>query len=214
MLDQICCLLCQNVEETKVGFGWHVGSTPVGGDHAHELSAVGDEGRCLTGVDAGLKISPLVFRIGHVFASRDFRRDRPFSGEQCDSARAFSFCAHPLPKFGSLWIEASKRQQSQFASGSALWKQHLQTGEIRVHDVNGIINNSLVQRAGGFLQAFQQRTDTLPCCPDSLGQCGIENRIGFIEWSGQSSPSEHIPVRSKVPRCMIFECRKPPLQQL
>ena len=214
MFDQVCRLLCQNIEETKIGFGWHVGITPVGGDHADELSAAGDERRCLTGVDARLKISSLVFGIGHVFASRDFRRNRPFSRDQRHSAGAFPLCTYPLPELGGLWIEASKRQQPQLASASALGKQHLQTGEIRVHDANSIINDPLVQGAGRFLQALQQRIHTLPCCPELLGQNAIVNRIGSIEWSGQSSPSEHIPLRSKVVWYMIFEFRKPPFQQL
>ena len=114
------------------------------GDHADNPSAAADERRRLAGVNPGLKINLLVFGAGHELAGSYFRRNRPFSGEQRESARTFRVRAHPLPKSGSLWIEASKRQELQFAASSPLWKQHLQTGEIRAHDANCSIDDALI----------------------------------------------------------------------
>jgi len=56
----------------------------------------------------------------------------------------FESGAHPLPKSGGVGIESPERQKPQFAAGSALWKQHLQTCVGGAHEGDGMIDNLFV----------------------------------------------------------------------
>jgi hypothetical protein len=142
--NKVGCLSCQNVEQLKVLFGRLMGRTPMGGDHSDDIPATADQRRGLAREYASLKIDLLILGTGHEVAGSYICRDHPLLVAQRDSAGTLRVCAYPLPKLSGLGIESSERQQPQFPASSPLWKQHLHTGEIGVHQDHCIIDNLLV----------------------------------------------------------------------